>query len=243
MNYQQKATQSSPAIDEALRTYMLRVYNYMAAGLAITGVVSYILLQLTAVIGENGELIGLTQLGATMYGGNMLYVFALSPVIVLWFGFSPNMSASRAQTTFWILSVLMAFSLAPLFIIFTGSSVVRVFLITSSLFGLLSLYGYTTKKDLTGFGSFLAVGVIGLFLVSIVNLFIQSSTMMYLICYIGVPLMLGCIAYRTQHIKNQFNAFDSEESMKRNAIIGALDLYIFFINLFKFLIIILGNRR
>jgi hypothetical protein len=222
---------------------MMRVYNYMAAGLAITGLVSYILLQMTAVFGDNGELLGFTSLGNAMYGGNMIYLFAFSPVIVLWFGFSPNMSASRAQTTFWVLSVLMAFSIAPLLIVFTGASVVRVFLITSSLFGLLSIYGYVTKRDLTAFRSFLSVGVIGLFLVSVINMFTQSSSIMYMICYIGVPLMLGCIAYQTQNLKNQFNAFDSEEAMKRNAIIGALSLYIFFINLFKFLLIIFGSRR
>jgi hypothetical protein len=137
----------------------------------------------------------------------------------------------------------MAFSIAPLLIVFTGASVVRVFLITSSLFGLLSIYGYVTKRDLTAFRSFLSVGVIGLFLVSVINMFTQSSSIMYMICYIGVPLMLGCIAYQTQNLKNQFNAFDSEEAMKRNAIIGALSLYIFFINLFKFLLIIFGSRR
>ena len=178
-----------------------------------------------------------------MYGGNMIYLFILSPVIVLWFGFSPNMSASRAQITFWILAVLMAFSVAPLLIVFTGTSVVRVFLITSSLFGLLSLYGYVTKRDLTKFGAFLFVGVMGIFIASLINLWFQSSDMMYIICYIGIPLMLGCIAYETQNLKNRFNAFDSEELMKRNAILGALSLYIFFINLFKFLLIILGNRR
>tara|TARA_B100000674_G_C37707818_1_gene853719 strand:- start:252 stop:899 length:648 start_codon:yes stop_codon:yes gene_type:complete len=215
----------------------------MAAGLAITGLVSYMLVNATAVFGINGELLGLTPLGNTMYGGNMIFLFILSPVIVLWFGFSPNMSASRAQITFWILAVLMAFSVAPLLIVFTGTSVVRVFLITSSLFGLLSLYGYVTKRDLTKFGAFLFVGVMGIFIASLINLWFQSSSMMYIICYIGIPLMLGCIAYETQNLKNRFNAFDSEELMKRNAILGALSLYIFFINLFKFLLIILGNRR
>ena len=110
-------------------------------------------------------------------------------------------------------------------------------------FGLLSLYGYVTKRDLTEFRAFLTVGVIGLFIASLINLWFQSTSMMYIICYIGIPLMLGCIAYETQNLKNRFNAFDSEELMKRNAILGALSLYIFFINLFKFLLIILGNRR
>tara|TARA_Y100000591_G_C21699834_1_gene627716 strand:+ start:26 stop:754 length:729 start_codon:yes stop_codon:yes gene_type:complete len=242
MEYQTRAS-SSAGYDEQLRQYMLRVYNYMAAGLAITGLVSYMLVNATAVFGINGELLGLTPLGNTMYGGNMIFLFILSPVIVLWFGFSPNMSASRAQITFWILAVLMAFSVAPLLIVFTGTSVVRVFLITSSLFGLLSLYGYVTKRDLTKFGAFLFVGVMGIFIASLINLWFQSSSMMYIICYIGIPLMLGCIAYETQNLKNRFNAFDSEELMKRNAILGALSLYIFFINLFKFLLIILGNRR
>ena len=242
MDYQTKVS-SSTGYDEQLRQYMLRVYNYMAAGLAITGLVSYMLLQMTAVFGDKGELVGLTSLGYAMYGGNMIYLFALSPVIVLWFGFSPNMSASRAQTTFWVLAVLMAFSIAPLLIVFTGASVVRVFLITSTLFGLSSLYGYVTKRDLTEFRAFLTVGVIGLFIASLINLWFQSTSMMYIICYIGIPLMLGCIAYETQNLKNRFNAFDSEELMKRNAILGALSLYIFFINLFKFLLIILGNRR
>ena len=131
MEYQTRAS-SSAGYDEQLRQYMLRVYNYMAAGLAITGLVSYMLVYATAVFGTNGELLGLTPLGNAMYGGNMIYLFILSPVIVLWFGFSPNMSASRAQITFWILAVLMAFSVAPLLIVFTGTSVVRVFLITSS---------------------------------------------------------------------------------------------------------------
>ena len=156
MDYQTRA-QSTPAIDEGLRQYMMSVYNYMASGLALTGLVAYMLFQATAVTGPTGDIVGLTSLGVTLYTGPMMWVVALAPLgIVMYMSFGiRNMSASRAQTMFWIFAFLMGLSLSTIFITYTGASIARVFFITASTFGATSIYGYTTKRDLTGFGSFL----------------------------------------------------------------------------------------
>ena len=150
MDYQTRA-QSTPAIDEGLRQYMMSVYNYMASGLALTGLVAYMLFQATAVMGPSGDIVGLTSLGVTLYTGPMMWVVALAPLgIVMYMSFGiRNMSASRAQTMFWIFAFLMGLSLSTIFLTYTGASIARVFFITASTFGAMSIYGYTTKRDLT----------------------------------------------------------------------------------------------
>ena len=245
MDYQQRATQASPAIDEGLRSYMLQVYNYMASGLALTGLIAYMLFQATAVIGSNGEIVGLTSLGATLYNGPMMWVVALAPLgVVMYMSFGiRGMSAARAQTMFWIFAFLMGLSLSTIFLQYTGASIARVFFITAGTFGAMSLYGYTTKRDLTKLGGFLFMGLIGIIIASIVNIFVGSSALQFAISVIGVLIFVGLTAYDTQNIKNMYYGGDSEEIGSKKALMGALKLYLDFINLFILLLQLFGQRR
>jgi FtsH-binding integral membrane protein len=245
MDYQQRATQATPAIDEGLRNYMLQVYNYMASGLALTGLIAYMLFQATAVIGPNGEIVGLTSLGVSLYTGPMMWVVALAPLgVVMYMSFGiRGMSASRAQTLFWVFSFLMGLSLSTIFLQYTGASIARVFFITSITFGSMSIYGYTTKRDLTGLGSFLFMGLIGIIIASIVNIFMQSPAIYFAVSILGVLIFVGLTAYDTQKIKNMYMAYDSSEVAAKKAIMGALTLYLDFINLFIMLLRLFGQRR
>ena len=250
MDYQQRATQATPAIDEGLRNYMLQVYNYMASGLALTGLVAYMLYQ--AIGGSNIEIMnggitgnGMTDLGMALYSGPMRWIIALSPLaVVLYMSFGiRGMSAARAQTMFWVFSFLMGLSLSTIFLIYTGVSITRVFFITSVTFGAMSIYGYTTKRDLTGMGSFLFMGLIGIIIASIVNIWIGSERMDWIISVLGVLIFVGLTAYDTQKIKNMYTAYDSGEVAAKKAIMGALTLYLDFINLFIMLLRLFGQRR
>ncbi len=245
MDYQQSRTQAVPAIDAGLRQYMLRVYNYMASGLALTGLVAYMLFQATAVTGPTGDIVGLTNLGVSLYTGPMMWIVALAPLgVVLYMSFGiRNMSASRAQTMFWVFAFLMGLSLSTIFLTYTQASIARVFFITASTFGAMSIYGYTTKRDLTGMGSFLFMGLIGIIIASIVNIFMQSSMMYFVISVLGVLIFVGLTAYDTQKIKNMYMAYDSGEVTAKKAIMGALTLYLDFINLFIMLLRLFGARR
>ncbi len=245
MDYQQSRAQAAPAIDVGLRQYMLRVYNYMASGLALTGLVAYMLFQATAVTGPTGDIVGLTNLGVSLYTGPMMWIVALAPLgVVLYMSFGiRNMSASRAQTMFWVFAFLMGLSLSTIFLTYTQASIARVFFITASTFGAMSIYGYTTKRDLTGMGSFLFMGLIGIIIASIVNIFMQSSMMYFVISVLGVLIFVGLTAYDTQKIKNMYMAYDSGEVVAKKAIMGALTLYLDFINLFIMLLRLFGVRR
>ena len=245
MDYQQSRAQAVPAIDAGLRQYMLRVYNYMASGLALTGLVAYMLFQATAVTGPTGDIVGLTNLGVSLYTGPMMWIVALAPLgVVLYMSFGiRNMSASRAQTMFWVFAFLMGLSLSTIFLTYTQASIARVFFITASTFGAMSIYGYTTKRDLTGMGSFLFMGLIGIIIASIVNIFMQSSRMYFVISVLGVLIFVGLTAYDTQKIKNMYMAYDSGEVVAKKAIMGALTLYLDFINLFIMLLRLFGARR
>jgi len=245
MDYQQSRAQAAPAIDAGLRQYMLRVYNYMASGLALTGLVAYMLFQATAVTGPTGDIVGLTNLGVSLYTGPMMWIVALAPLgVVLYMSFGiRNMSASRAQTMFWVFAFLMGLSLSTIFLTYTQASIARVFFITASTFGAMSIYGYTTKRDLTGMGSFLFMGLIGIIIASIVNIFMQSSMMYFVISVLGVLIFVGLTAYDTQKIKNMYMAYDSGEVTAKKAIMGALTLYLDFINLFIMLLRLFGVRR
>ena len=245
MDYQQSRAQAAPAIDVGLRQYMLRVYNYMASGLALTGLVAYMLFQATAVTGPTGDIVGLTNLGVSLYTGPMMWIVALAPLgVVLYMSFGiRNMSASRAQTMFWVFAFLMGLSLSTIFLTYTQASIARVFFITASTFGAMSIYGYTTKRDLTGMGSFLFMGLIGIIIASIVNIFMQSSMMYFVISVLGVLIFVGLTAYDTQKIKNMYMAYDSGEVTAKKAIMGALTLYLDFINLFIMLLRLFGARR
>ncbi len=245
MDYQQSRAQAAPAIDAGLREYMLRVYNYMASGLALTGLVAYMLFQATAVTGPTGDIVGLTNLGVSLYTGPMMWIVALAPLgVVMYMSFGiRNMSASRAQTMFWVFAFLMGLSLSTIFLTYTQASIARVFFITATTFGAMSIYGYTTKRDLTAMGSFLFMGLIGIIIASIVNIFMQSSMMYFVISVLGVLIFVGLTAYDTQKIKNMYMAYDSGEVSAKKAIMGALTLYLDFINLFIMLLRLFGTRR
>jgi len=245
MDYQQSRSQAAPAIDAGLRDYMLKVYNYMASGLALTGLVAYMLFQATAVTGPTGDIVGLTNLGVSLYTGPMMWIVALAPLgVVMYMSFGiRNMSASRAQTMFWVFAFLMGLSLSTIFLTYTQASIARVFFITATTFGAMSIYGYTTKRDLTAMGSFLFMGLIGIIIASIVNIFMQSSMMYFVISVLGVLIFVGLTAYDTQKIKNMYMAYDSGEVSAKKAIMGALTLYLDFINLFIMLLRLFGARR
>ena len=247
MDYQTRA-QSTPAIDEGLRQYMMSVYNYMASGLALTGLVAYMLYQMVGgseIQIVNGVMYNLSPLGQSIYSGPLMWIIALAPLgVVLYMSFGiRGMSASRAQTMFWVFSFLMGLSLSSILLTYTGESIARVFFITASTFGAMSIYGYTTKRDLTGFGSFLFMGLIGIIIASIVNIFMQSPALYYGISILGVLIFVGLTAYDTQKIKNMYMAYDSAEVAAKKAIMGALTLYLDFINLFIMLLRLFGQRR
>ncbi len=232
-------------IDEGLRQYMLRVYNYMASGLAITGLVAWLAAQASIVTGPSGEIVALTSFGETLFASPLMWVVILAPLGFVFFLSARinKMSASAAQTTFWLFAGVMGLSLASIFLAFTGTSITRVFFITASVFGAMSLYGYTTKKDLSGWGSFLFMGLIGIIIAMIVNIFMQSTAMHFVISVIGVIIFTGLTAYDTQAIKEMYRERDGSEVMSKKAIMGALRLYLDFINLFMMLLRLFGARR
>ena len=181
-NKQTSASRSSVSeaiIDQGLRAYMLKVYNYMASGVALTGFIALLLFKMAVVSGPSGEILGLTQLGNTLYNSGLAWVVMLAPLgVVFYMSFGiAKMSASKAQTVFWIFAALMGASLSSIFLAYTGTSITRVFFITAGTFGAMSIYGYTTKRDLTKLGSFLMMGLIGIIIASLVNIFLKSSMM------------------------------------------------------------------
>ncbi len=240
-----KSSVSEAIIDQGLRSYMLKVYNYMASGVALTGIVALILFKLAVVNGPSGEIIGLTSLGNAIYNSALMWVLMLAPLgVVIYMSFGiRKMSAAKAQTTFWIFAGLMGASLSSIFLVYTGTSITRVFFITAGTFGAMSIYGYTTKRDLTKLGSFLMMGLIGIIIASIVNIFLKSTMMYFVISIIGVLVFVGLTAYDTQKIKNMYFAGDSGEIIGKKAIMGALTLYLDFINLFIMLLRLFGQRR
>ena len=236
---------SDAIIDQGLRSYMLKVYNYMASGVLLTGFIALLLFKMAVVSGPNGEIIGLTSLGNTIYNSGFAWVLMLAPLgVVFYMSFGiKKMSYVKAQGTFWIFAGLMGASLSSIFLAYTGTSITRVFFITSGTFGAMSIYGYTTKKDLTKLGSFLFMGLIGIIIASLVNLFLKSSMMYFVISIIGVLVFVGLTAYDTQKIKNMYLASDSGEMIGKKAVMGALTLYLDFINLFIMLLRLFGQRR
>jgi uncharacterized protein len=253
-NYQTRVAAGARAdasIDLGLRAYMIRVYNLMALGLAITGLaaLSTVMLATTsdpstavATLG-NGKM--LTNLGVALYGSPLRWVVMLAPLAMVFFlSFRVHkMSLSAAQTTFWAFAAVMGISLSSIFLIYTSASIVQTFFITATAFGALSLWGYTTKRDLTGMGSFLFMGLIGLILAMVVNIFLASSALQFAISAIGVLIFAGLTAYDTQQIKEMYYEGDGTLVAGRKAIMGALRLYLDFINMFMFLLQFLGNRE
>ena len=222
----------STAIDQGLRDYMMKVYNYMTSGLAISGLVAWGFSQSPTLMGA-------------IYGTALQWVVMLAPLGFIFFlgARLQKMSLSAAQMTFWAFAAVMGISLSYIFIVFTGVSIVRVFLITSCTFAAMSIYGYTTKRDLTKLGSFLMMGLIGIIIASIVNLFLQSSAMQFVISCVGVLVFVGLTAYDTQRIKSTYYQVAGTAFAGKAAIMGALTLYLDFINLFIMLMQLFGQRR
>lgn len=237
-NYNNKSSFASSAsrshnYDSALRTYMVKVYNFMAMALGISGAVAFITANTPALMN-------------VIFGTPLAWVVALAPLgFVIFFSVKLNsLSAQTAKNYLWIYSALMGLSLSSLLIMYTGASVARVFFITASVFGAMSLYGYTTKKDLTGFGSFLIMGLIGLLIASLVNIFLKSSAMEFALSILGTLIFIGLTAYDTQRIKQTYYHFaGNQELVNKMAVVGALSLYMDFINLFIHLLRFFGERR
>ena len=232
---------ASYEVDAGLRQYMLRVYNYMASGVALTGLISALvantpaLMQLFFQTNYNGRL-GMTGLG---------WIATLAPLgIVLAFSFGmARMSAKTAQTLYWVYAGLMGVSMASIFFVYTGASIARVFFISAASFAGLSLYGYTTKKNLSAFGSFLIMGLIGIMIAGLVNIFLHSAMIYFIISVAGVLIFAGLTAYDTQKIKEMYWAGDGHEVASKKAVMGAFTLYLDFINLFIMLLRLFGDRR
>ena len=237
-----KSSTSTAIIDQGLRAYMLRVYNYMGSALLVTGIVALLTFKLSVL---SLSPLTFSPLGNSLYNSGLAWIVMLAPLgVVLYMSFGiRKMSASKAQTTFWIFAALMGLSLSSILLVYTGLSVTRVFFISSATFGAMSIYGYTTKRDLTKLGSFLMMGLIGIIIASLVNIFLKSSMMYFAISIIGVLIFVGLTAYDTQKIKNMYAASDSGELMGKKAVMGALTLYLDFINLFIMLLRLFGQRR
>ena len=226
------ATKSEAQVDIGLREYMLKVYNYMATGLGLTGLTAYF-------VSINQTLVN------AIFGTPLYWIVALAPLGFVFY-LSARMhriSFSKAQVLFWLFSGVMGLSMASIFLIYTPVSIARVFFITAATFAGMSLYGYTTKKDLSGWGSFLFMGLIGIIIASIVNIFLKSPMLYYVISCIGVLVFVGLTAYDTQKIKEMYHASDHPEISGKKAIMGALKLYLDFINLFIMLLHLFGQRR
>ena len=234
------AARTGVAVDEGLRSYMLGVYNYMAAGVALTGIVAYLTYSMAV---QNG---GLTPFGETLFNSPLKWVVMLAPLgFVMFLGFRiQQMSVGTAQAMFWLFAAVMGLSLSSIFLVFTGESIAQIFFITAATFGALSLWGYTTKRDLSGWGSFLFMGVVGIVIAALVNLFLQSSALMFAISAVGVLVFAGLTAYDTQRIKDGYLEMrGNAELVAKGAIMGALSLYLDFINMFVMLLNLFGNRN
>jgi FtsH-binding integral membrane protein len=225
------ASSISPVIDAGLRDHMQRVYGYMAGGLVLTGVVAY-------AAAASGFYQSIADTG-------LIWIVVLAPlgfVLVLGFGIE-RMSVGTAAVLFWIYAAVMGLSLGGIFLVYTGTSIARVFFITAATYGAMSFYGYTTRSDLSRFGSFLMMGLIGIVIASLVNIFVGSNTLQFLISIIGVIVFVGLTAYDTQRIKEMYLSSDTAEIAGKKAVLGALALYLDFINLFMMLLQLLGQRR
>jgi len=257
-NYGQGFARTDATVDQGLRAFMLGVYNNMILGLAVSALVALGVNKLAVAssietAGRNaaGQAVRLggqflTPFGVTLYTTPLMWVVALAPLAFIFlFSFRMDrMSASSARTTFLAFAAVMGASLSTLLLRYTGASVVQVFFITAAAFGGLSLYGYTTQRSLSGIGSFLIMGLIGLIIASLVNIFLASSALQFAISVIGVLIFAGLTAYDTQKLKEMYvyGNFDGETAAKVS-VYGALQLYLDFINMFQFLLALMGNRN
>ena len=234
-----RARASDVHVDAGLRQYMLGVYNHMTIGLALTGLVA---LGASFLAIQGGQL---TAFGQAIYLSPLKWVVMLAPIgmVFLFAARIHSMSSSTAQLVFFAFAALMGLSLSSIFLVYTGTSITRVFFITAGTFAGMSLFGYTTRKDLTGWGSFLFMGLIGIIIASVVNIFLASTMLHFVISVAGVLVFAGLTAYDTQSIKNDYRESDDSETQARKSIHGALRLYLDFINLFIMLLHLFGNRE
>ena len=246
------------AADEGLRAYMQRVYNYMAAGVALTGIVAYALFTFSITTdpalaaSSGGQVLNLpggmylTSFGQLLYISPLKWVIMLLPLGFVFFlsWRIYQMSVAAAQIVFWVFAAAMGASLSSIFLVYTGQSITQVFFVTAAAFGALSLWGYTTQRDLSGWGSFLIMGLFGIIIAALVNIFLQSGALQFAISVIGVLVFAGLTAYDTQRIKDSYYEVANDASaMAKGAITGALKLYLDFINMFVLLLQLLGSRR
>jgi FtsH-binding integral membrane protein len=230
------------AVDQGLRAYMLHVYNYMALGLAITGAAA--LGTFLMAVDRSGGVAKLTSFGQLIYHSPLKWVVIFAPlalVFLLSFGIQ-RLSVAAAQLTFWVYAALVGVSLSAIFLVYTGQSITQVFFITAASFGALSLYGYTTQRDLSAFGAFLVMGLFGIIIASLVNIWLASSALQFAVSVIGVFVFAGLTAWDTQRIKEMYFEGDDDVIAGRKAIMGALSLYLDFINLFMMLLQLFGRR-
>jgi uncharacterized protein len=226
-----RAGTDAAQIDQGLRSYMLGIYNMMALGVALTGLIAYF-------VGNNPAMI------QSIFMSPLKWVVMFAPLgVVLLLSFGINkLSAGAAQGLYWLYAALMGVSLSFIFTAYTGSSIAKTFFITAATFGALSLYGYTTKKSLAGWGTFLFMGMVGLIIASIVNIFLKSDAMSFVISIIGVLIFAGLTAYDTQKLKGMYFEGDAADTLSKKITMGALTLYLDFINLFMYLLRFLGSR-
>jgi FtsH-binding integral membrane protein len=235
-------------IDAGLRAYMLRVYNYMAAGVALTGLVAWFTFQAAggdAIQVFGGQVSGLTAFGHLIFQSPLMWVVVLAPLALVFamsFGIN-RLEPGTALMLFFVYAGLLGLSLASIFLIYTGTSITRVFFISAATFGALSLWGYTTQRDLSGMGSFMFMGLIGLVIAMLVNAFLKSSGLDWAISIMGVIVFAGLTGWDTQRIKEMYSAQDDGTVTGRKAVMGALSLYLDFINLFLMMLRLMGDRR
>jgi len=236
------------AIDAGLRAHMIRVYNYMAIGVALTGLAAWLTFQAAggdAIVIRNGMIFGATAFGQLIFNPVTTIVLFLATlglvVLVSWR--IDRLQAATALTLFLVYAGLLGAMLSSIFVVYTGVSITRVLFISAAAFGGLSLWGYTTQRDLTGFGSFLMMGLIGIIIASVVNLFLRSSGLDWIISVVGVLVFAGLTAWDTQKIKEMYDPMDDGTVAGRKAVMGALALYLDFINLFLMLLRLFGDRR
>jgi FtsH-binding integral membrane protein len=236
---------TAAVVDAGLRAYMIRVYNYMASGVALTGIVAWLTYNAAVVTGPNGAITGLTSFGQAIFSGPLAIVLFIATLgIVFFMSFRiDRLQPGTALALFMLYAGLLGLMLSSIFLAYTGASITRTFFISAASFGALSLYGYTTQRDLSPIGSFLIMGLFGLILAMLVNLFLKSTGLDFLISAVGVLIFAGLTAWDTQRIKEMYSAQDDGTIAGRKAVMGALALYLDFINLFLFLLRFLGDRR
>ena len=242
IDYTKSFVKDKGSFDEGLRNYMLKIYNFMAIGLLVTGVFAFSTLNFPPLaslmfnIGPNGEFMGTSGFG-------MLISFAPLGIAIYFFMGLGRMSINTAQTLFWVYAAVMGMSLSYLGLIYTGQSLARTFFICASVFGAMSLYGYSTKSDLTSMGSFLIMGLIGLIVVSLVNIFLRSPAIDFATSFIGIAIFMGLTAWDTQKLKTIYYSSGGGEMGQKMAVMGAFTLYLDFINLFLYMLRFFGDRK